>query len=74
MVNLLGDVWQNGEPRWAKALALPNVKLHLYGKAEPRIGRKMGHITALANSAEEARRLVQEARALLIRREGNTRR
>jgi 5-(carboxyamino)imidazole ribonucleotide synthase len=54
MVNLLGDVWEKGEPNFAKALELPNVKLNLYGKAEPRNGRKMGHITALANSVEEA--------------------
>jgi 5-(carboxyamino)imidazole ribonucleotide synthase len=54
MVNLLGDIWENGEPNWRKALELPNVKLNLYGKAEPRNGRKMGHITVLADSVEEA--------------------
>ena len=51
MANLLGDVWQGGEPNWAAALALPGVKLHLYGKAEARPGRKMGHLTALARHA-----------------------
>ena len=45
MVNLLGDLWVNGEPDWAAALAVPDVKLHLYGKSDPRVGRKMGHLT-----------------------------
>src|SRR5262249_8430513 len=48
MANLLGDLWHAGEPNWAAALAFPYVKLHLYGKAEARPGRKMGHLTALA--------------------------
>ena len=65
MVNLLGDVWENGEPNWDKALALPGVKLHLYGKAEPRAGRKMGHITCLADSPERAVEIVRSARAAL---------
>jgi len=65
MANLLGDVWANGEPQWARALQLPGVSLHLYGKAEPRVGRKMGHITALAKSAEEACDVVRRARAEL---------
>ena len=66
MANLLGDVWANGEPRWADALALPEVKLHLYGKASARPGRKMGHLTALAYSADEAERVVREARRRLM--------
>jgi len=45
MANLLGDVWQNGEPNWAAALAVPNTKLHLYGKVDPRKRRKMGPLT-----------------------------
>jgi 5-(carboxyamino)imidazole ribonucleotide synthase len=65
MANLLGDLWQRGEPNWPAALALPDVKLHLYGKAEPRPGRKMGHLTALADTADEARRIVIAARAAL---------
>ncbi len=65
MANLLGDVWQNGEPNWAAALALPGVKIHLYGKAEPRPGRKMGHITALADTAAAAADTVRRARAAL---------
>jgi 5-(carboxyamino)imidazole ribonucleotide synthase len=65
MANLLGDVWSHGEPHWAEALKLPQVKLHLYGKAAARPGRKMGHLTALANSADEAERIVREARRRL---------
>ncbi|MCI0681132.1 MAG: 5-(carboxyamino)imidazole ribonucleotide synthase [Gemmataceae bacterium] len=65
MANLLGDLWQSGEPNWPAALAFPDVKLHLYGKAEPRPGRKMGHLTALAETAEQARAVVLAARAAL---------
>ncbi|MBL8768209.1 MAG: 5-(carboxyamino)imidazole ribonucleotide synthase [Planctomycetes bacterium] len=70
MMNLLGDVWANGEPHWAAALELPNVKLHLYGKSDPRPGRKMGHLTALADTVDDAERAVREARARLVRRDG----
>ena len=52
MANLLGDLWAGGEPDWAAACAFPDVKLHLYGKAEARPGRKMGHLTALAPSVD----------------------
>jgi 5-(carboxyamino)imidazole ribonucleotide synthase len=65
MANLLGDLWEHGEPDWASALAVPDVKLHLYGKTEPRPGRKMGHLTVLAPGAEAARATVQAARDLL---------
>ena len=65
MANLLGDVWQNGEPNWQNALQSPNVKLHLYGKAEPRNGRKMGHLTAIAETATEAVKNVRKSRAKL---------
>ena len=68
MANLLGDLWQHGEPDWAAALAFPDVKLHLYGKAVPRPGRKMGHLTALAATADQAKRLVKEARGALTGR------
>lgn len=67
MANLLGDIWANGEPDWSAALKLPEVKLHLYGKASARPGRKMGHLTALADSAEQAERIVREARHRLMR-------
>lgn len=65
MANLLGDLWEAGEPDWAAALCLPDVKLHLYGKDEARPGRKMGHLTALGPSPEEARARVLHARAAL---------
>ena len=68
MANLLGDLWASGEPDWASALSHPAVKLHLYGKTEPRAGRKMGHLTALAQTADEARRLVCEARDALTKK------
>ena len=58
MANLLGDIWSGGDPDWVSALALPDVKLHLYGKMEPRPGRKMGHLTATAATPAEAARLV----------------
>lgn len=48
LLNLLGDLWQAGTPDWAALLALPGVHLHLYGKGEPRPGRKMGHVTIAA--------------------------
>lgn len=62
MVNLLGDLWFPDEPRWERACAFPRVKLHLYGKREARIGRKMGHLTALGESVDEAFTTAQEAR------------
>ena len=65
MANLLGDVWKRGEPNWVNALVIPGIYLHLYGKAEARAGRKMGHITALAQSREEVVERVRGARASL---------
>jgi len=62
MANLLGDLWKDGEPNWKAALRDPRVKLHLYGKTEPKPGRKMGHLTAIADSVEEAIKLAIEAR------------
>ncbi|HLL73909.1 MAG TPA: 5-(carboxyamino)imidazole ribonucleotide synthase [Pyrinomonadaceae bacterium] len=67
MVNLLGDLWQGGEPDWAAALTDPRVSLHLYGKRTPRPGRKMGHLTALADSTGEALRAALDARERLTR-------
>jgi len=69
MANLLGDLWRGGEPDWAAACRFPEVKLHLYGKATARPGRKMGHLTALAADADEARRRVLAAREALCRRQ-----
>ena len=65
MANLLGDLWSGGPPHWQQALVLADVKLHLYGKAEPRAGRKMGHLTALADTAEQAAERVIQARTAL---------
>jgi len=67
MANLLGDCWAGGEPDWAAALAIPGVSLMLYGKSEPRPGRKMGHLTALASTVEEAIANVTRARSLACR-------
>ena len=78
MLNLLGDLWFAApslagagasadpvEPDWAGVLALPGVHLHLYGKAQARPGRKMGHLTVTAASAGEARRVALAAAAQL---------
>ncbi len=65
MANILGDTWQGGEPNWDKALAVEGVHLHLYGKSEPRPRRKMGHLTAVADTVELAAARVMEARAAL---------
>ena len=54
MINLLGDLWHNGEPDWRFVLKQPAAKLHLYGKSEARPGRKMGHITVLGDTLEHA--------------------
>ncbi len=66
MANLLGDVWERGEPRWDAALSDPRVKLHLYGKRTPKAARKMGHLTAVGTSVEEAERAVRQARQRLL--------
>ena len=61
MLNLLGDLWYEGsedkarEPAWDKVLTHPDAKLHLYGKSDPRMGRKMGHINCLGESLNQAR-------------------
>lgn len=71
MLNLLGDLWFSGagaapvEPPWAEVLALPGVHLHLYGKTEPRRGRKMGHLTVTAADAASADATARQAAACL---------
>ena len=69
MVNLLGDSWFDGErvrePAWASLLAVPNLRLHLYGKHEPRRGRKMGHFTVLAPDRAGALDAASRARTAL---------
>jgi 5-(carboxyamino)imidazole ribonucleotide synthase len=75
MVNILGDAWglRAGssrapvEPDWAGLLGHASTRLHLYGKREPRPGRKMGHFTVMAGSADEALKLAQAAKARLSR-------
>jgi 5-(carboxyamino)imidazole ribonucleotide synthase len=64
MVNLLGDLWEKGEPDWLEMLAVPHGYLHLYGKTEAKPGRKMGHFTVLG---DDAVRVAMEARQKLAR-------
>ena len=68
MVNLLGDLWSNGEPRWEEALKRAGVRLHLYGKAEARPGRKMGHLNCLASDPDRALAAALETRDALRRK------
>jgi 5-(carboxyamino)imidazole ribonucleotide synthase len=66
IANLLGDLWRgDAAPPWERALAIPGVRLHLYGKASARPGRKMGHLSSIAETGDEARRLVLDARTRL---------
>jgi 5-(carboxyamino)imidazole ribonucleotide synthase len=70
MLNLLGDLWFDAQgrersPAWEQVLALPGVHLHLYGKAAPRPGRKMGHLTVTAADCAAARDVALQAAALL---------
>jgi 5-(carboxyamino)imidazole ribonucleotide synthase len=67
IVNLLGEVWlsESGEPDFAAALAVPGVRLHLYEKHAPRVGRKMGHLSSVGATAEEALERVLEAKRRL---------
>jgi 5-(carboxyamino)imidazole ribonucleotide synthase len=70
IANLLGDLWleEDGsrrEPRFDAALAVPGVRLHLYEKHNPRKGRKMGHLSAVGATPDEAVRKVREAEKLL---------
>ena len=67
MVNLLGDLWQQGEPNWKQVLRHPFVKLHLYGKRAARLGRKMGHYTVLAETVEAALQLAVEIKQSLAK-------
>lgn len=60
MANLLGDLWAAGDPDWLRAG--PGTRLHLYGKTHPQPGRKMGHITALAMTSEQALQIALKSR------------
>jgi 5-(carboxyamino)imidazole ribonucleotide synthase len=70
MVNLLGDVWEGGSPDWGELFAHPEVKLHLYGKREPRPGRKMGHLCSLNAELGPARATAAEILGRLRARGG----
>jgi 5-(carboxyamino)imidazole ribonucleotide synthase len=71
MLNILGDLWFDGaseqarEPAWDRVLALPGACLHLYGKDDPRRGRKMGHLTLIGATLEQAQQQLQAACAIL---------
>ncbi len=71
MVNLLGDLWylrdphHSHEPDWTQLLAVPNLKLHLYGKHHARPGRKMGHFTVIGNDAQQVQKSALAARRLI---------
>lgn len=65
IANLLGDLWLSHEPRFDLALAVPGVRLHLYEKHVPRKGRKMGHLSAIGDTPEDAVASVLEAQRLL---------
>lgn len=65
MANLLGELWDGGEPNWAAAVSDSAAKLHLYGKLEPRKGRKMGHLTATADTVDQAVSRVRESKRRL---------
>ena len=62
MVNLLGDLWRNGPPRWDRLLAHPQVRLHLYGKTHAAPGRKMGHFLLIGDNPDQS---YQQAEGLL---------
>jgi len=65
MTNLIGDIWNNGEPAWQHVLNEPGAHLHLYGKREARPGRKMGHINCLADDVDTAKEVTARIRAAL---------
>ncbi|MEZ5564299.1 MAG: 5-(carboxyamino)imidazole ribonucleotide synthase [Gammaproteobacteria bacterium] len=65
MVNLLGDLWADGEPPWPGLLMLPNLRLHLYGKTEARPGRKMGHFTVMDPDLRQALATAMDARTVI---------
>lgn len=66
MLNLLGDLWNDGEPPWETVLRYPGAKLHLYGKSTPRAGRKMGHVTVLAQDVEIALHTATQIKSTLV--------
>ena len=71
MAQILGDLWNDGEPDWTAVLGRPGIHLHLYGKGDARTGRKMGHLTCVSDDAGDARQRVLDARAALRARPAN---
>lgn len=67
MVNLLGDLWHDGPPRWSTILAHPGARLHLYGKAHASAGRKMGHVVVFDDDPDDTLRLVDRWMSELAR-------
>ncbi len=67
IANLLGDLWEGTDPDFANALTIPDVRLHLYGKAAARPGRKMGHLSAVGESTEVALGKVLAARSRMVK-------
>ena len=67
MVNILGDLWEPGTPRWEQLLSHPQAKLHLYGKRHARPGRKMGHYNCLAEDLDTAIATAEQIRGALQR-------
>jgi 5-(carboxyamino)imidazole ribonucleotide synthase len=66
MLNILGDAWpENSTPQWDRIIAMPQSRLHLYGKKEPRAGRKMGHINFLGEDPSDALMFLQQGRGIL---------
>lgn len=70
MLNILGDEWFDEtktfrEPAWDKVLAIPGAKLHLYGKTEARLARKMGHVTVVAKTLADALTKARQVAAIL---------
>jgi 5-(carboxyamino)imidazole ribonucleotide synthase len=67
MVNLLGDLWESGDPDWSAVFDDPDATLHLYGKSEARPGRKMGHLTVTSDVATAAVARALELRSAVVR-------
>jgi 5-(carboxyamino)imidazole ribonucleotide synthase len=72
IANLLGDLWEGGAPDMAGALSVADVRLHLYGKTAARPGRKMGHLSSVGATIDEAREKVLRARDIFAHRRRNT--
>ena len=72
IANLLGDLWETGTPDFESAMTIPDVRLHLYGKTSARPGRKMGHLSAVGDTVEEAREKVLTARSRLTSTKGRS--